>query len=386
MLHSTVTTARSIARPGQLTGFGKAQLFHLTSARGRETTRMRSSSAGELACERTLARPRSHKPDVGPQLAVRRPTCWPTRSRGRATGAAARSSRACAGAPACRLRTGTPSPRAARSGGDPTRRGRTAPESERPRRARSREAPRRPASTSRCPRRARARAALSPAAARVFTSLVHCGTAKRSRLTSQASVARGQRCIRAHGNIDERIDAVAPSGRVGGSRRVHLRRVDPDAPRPPRHAQHAAVVHVVEQVCGRGRRAAPVVRDRAVREMFVDLARMHRLARAHEREHLLGSLPPHRNGRRGPRVHQRVNSARQESVVDEEVLLDAELRVATLEVARPIALHAVAQRQVLRPRRGANRVSLNEPKLVQRAFQRRRWEKAAGDGEGAKIL
>ncbi len=120
--------------------------------------------------------------------------------------------------------------------------------------------------------------------------------------------------------------------------------------------------------------------------MSIDLARMHRPASPHEREQILRSLSLHRNGRPGPRMHQRLNSTRQESVVDEEVLLDAELRVATLEVAGTVALHPVAQDQVLRPRGGANRISLNESKLMKRAFQHRRWEKAAGDGEGAKIF
>jgi hypothetical protein len=53
--------------------------------------------------------------------------------------------------------------------------------------------------------------------------------------------------------------------------------------------------------------------------------------------------------------------ARQESIVDEEVLFDLEPRVTALELACPVVDHPVAQRQVLRARRCADRVGLHEP-------------------------
>ena len=92
---------------------------------------MRSSSAASSRMNTRSRGRERHKPHVATAARRRQPTHCPTRSRGRATGAAARSSRACAEAPACRPRSDTPSPRGARSGGDPTPRGRTAPESER---------------------------------------------------------------------------------------------------------------------------------------------------------------------------------------------------------------------------------------------------------------
>ena len=57
-------------------------------------------------------------------------------------------------------------------------------------------------------------------------------------------------------------------------------------------------------------------------------------------------------------MHQRLHRPRQKPVVDEEVFLDVQLRVASLEIAGAVALHPVAQRQVLRPRRRTNGVGL----------------------------
>ena len=67
--------------------------------------------------------------------------------------------------------------------------------------------------------------------------------------------------------------------------------VDADAVLTPRHTQQAAVVHGVQQM-GRGvRRAAPVVLHRAVREMFIYLARVHCTAFAYELQQELCLLP-----------------------------------------------------------------------------------------------
>src|SRR4029078_2636966 len=86
------------------------------------------------------------------------------------------------------------------------------------------------------------------------------------------------------------------------------------------------------------------------------------------------------------RVHQRVELARDEAGVDEHVLLDVERGVAPLEIARDVVAHAVPQREVLCPRRRADRVRLDEPEPIERALQRRGREQTAGDGEAAQSV
>jgi hypothetical protein len=58
---------------------------------------------------------------------------------------------------------------------------------------------------------------------------------------------------------------------------------------------------------------------------------------------------------------------RQEAVVHQAILLDREARVAALEIAGAIAGDAMAQRQVLGARRGADRVGLDEAELFDRS-------------------
>jgi hypothetical protein len=76
------------------------------------------------------------------------------------------------------------------------------------------------------------------------------------------------------------------------------------------------------------------------------------------------------------RVHQRLRGARQEAVVDEEVLFDRPAAGSAFQVAGAVAGHAVAQRQVLRARRGADGVGLHEA-------QARNWM-ACGSVVGAQ--
>jgi hypothetical protein len=85
-----------------------------------------------------------------------------------------------------------------------------------------------------------------------------------------------------------------------------------------------------------------------VREVRIDLARMHRTAVAHELEDRPGPLVGGGRRHRRARVHQRLHAPRHEAVVDEEILFNRQRLVARLEVARTIALDARPQRQVLR--------------------------------------
>src|SRR6185295_4786000 len=84
-------------------------------------------------------------------------------------------------------------------------------------------------------------------------------------------------------------------------------------------------------------------------------------------------------------MHQRLYRARDEAVVDEEVFLDIERGVSAFQIAGPVILDAMSERQVLRARRRADRVGLYEAERPQRTRQRRRREKAAGDGEPSQI-
>ena len=149
------------------------------------------------------------------------------------------------------------------------------------------------------------------------------------------------------------------------------------------HAQPPLIVHGVEKMGGRVRASSPIVRHRAVREMTIHLLRMHDAPLSHKFEHKLRALsastgprqsPFCRNATIGSRMHERLKLRRHEAVVDEDVLVDIELGVAPLQIARAITLHAMAQNQILGAGRRADRVGLHKSKPVKSAFQRR-WRK-----------
>ena len=85
-------------------------------------------------------------------------------------------------------------------------------------------------------------------------------------------------------------------------------------------------------------------------------------------------------------MHQRMDGACHEAVGDEEILLDAERRVAAFEIAGTVVLDAVAQRQVLRARRRADRIGLHEAQPVEGAFQRGGREETVGDGKAPQVV
>ena len=94
----------------------------------------------------------------------------------------------------------------------------------------------------------------------------------------------------------------------------------------------------------------------------VHLARVHHTTFLHIGQHRIHLGAPHRSefgsGRAG--VHERLGNSRQEAVVDKKVFFDVQDRIAPLQVARAVAFDPVAQGQVLRSRRGANRVRLHK--------------------------
>ena len=156
----------------------------------------------------------------------------------------------------------------------------------------------------------------------------------------QRQARAGQRRVLANDHVDQRVDARRRARRVARAGPGSCARVDADACVAPDDAQQPAVVHRIEQMRRRVRGAAPVVGHRAVREVRVDLARVHRAALAHELEQrrarfvLRSATTAIAAARAGASA---LHGARHEAVVDEEVLFDVERVVPPLEVAGPIA-------------------------------------------------
>jgi hypothetical protein len=103
---------------------------------------------------------------------------------------------------------------------------------------------------------------------------------------------------------------------------------------------------------------------------------------AHERQDPAGATPrPARPAvQAAARVHQRLHVAGDETVVDEDVLVDVELLVSPLQIAGAIASDAVAQRQILRARGSPDRIGLHESEDLERPLERRRSEETPRDG------
>ena len=116
--------------------------------------------------------------------------------------------------------------------------------------------------------------------------------------------------------------------------------------------------------------------------MLVDFARVNRSALRNKPKEELCPFPAECR----PGVHQSLKGACHEAVVDEEVLFDAELREAPLQVTRLIVDDTVAQDEVLGARWRPDGVGLHETEFMQRALQGCRREQAAGDGEATKVV
>ena len=69
-------------------------------------------------------------------------------------------------------------------------------------------------------------------------------------------------------------------------------------------------------------------------------------------------------------MHQRLQFARNESVVDEKVFLNSEFAIAQFKIAGMVILHTMPQDQVLCSRRRTDRIRLHEFHPMQRAFER----------------
>ena len=108
---------------------------------------------------------------------------------------------------------------------------------------------------------------------------------------------------------------------------------------------------------------------------------------APEFEHRLRPLPARRTPGAGhaARMHERAMRARQETVVDEEILLDIERGIEAVEIADAIVGDPMPQHQVLCARRRPNGIGLDEPEPRDRASDIGGREQAAGDRVAAKV-
>mmetsp|Transcript_11496 Transcript_11496/g.46477 ORF Transcript_11496/g.46477 Transcript_11496/m.46477 type:complete len:269 (+) Transcript_11496:312-1118(+) len=209
------------------------------------------------------------------------------------------------------------------------------------------------------------------------------------------------------GRVEEHVDELGQAG--GRQRRVLLHQgvghpvhrglgvvvgapvggqpVDARASVAPDHIQPAAVVQAIEQLGAEPAVAAEPVADRAVAERGVDVGRVSLSQTRDLGKHRVGQLPARGvpDAVRRSWVHQRAQLGGDETVVDEEVLLQRQPWVAALQVTRAVASDTMPQRQVLRAGRRAQRVGLHEAaESLDGLGQGRGREQAAGDGIAAQ--
>ena len=85
-------------------------------------------------------------------------------------------------------------------------------------------------------------------------------------------------------------------------------------------------------------------------------------------------------------MHQGLHGTGQETVIDEEVFVNIEVGILSFQIAGAIAGHSMAQSEVLRPGRCANRIGLHEAERIEGALQGACREKAASDGRAAQVI
>src|SRR4029434_6643613 len=131
-------------------------------------------------------------------------------------------------------------------------------------------------------------------------------------------------------------------------------------------------------MCRRVRRSAPIVFDRAMREITIYFARMHCTVCPHKLQQKTRPFFAHggprvrtfgRHTRVRTRMHQRLYRSCKKTVHDKEILFDTESWVEACEIAGPIILNAMTQYQVLSASGRTNWVSLNKAESVKGMFQ-----------------
>ena len=165
--------------------------------------------------------------------------------------------------------------------------------------------------------------------------------------------------------------------------------IDADSSLAPYNAQHAAIMHGRQQMSGSVRQPAPVVPDCAVRKIVIYFARVCLTALSHKSQHKLRAFLARgrpfsrcfgRHTGVRARVHECLNCVCHESVHDEEVFLDRQLRVESFEVAGVVIFCAMTQHKILSARGRTDRIGLYKTHAMERGFQWDRLEKTTSNG------
>src|SRR5262249_51549523 len=85
-------------------------------------------------------------------------------------------------------------------------------------------------------------------------------------------------------------------------------------------------------------------------------------------------------------MHQLLNGTGDKSVVDEEILVHVQFGVATFQIPGAIIRYAMAQNQILRPSRRANRVGLHKAEFLERGLQTDGSKQALPHRRAAQIV
>jgi hypothetical protein len=85
-------------------------------------------------------------------------------------------------------------------------------------------------------------------------------------------------------------------------------------------------------------------------------------------------------------MHQGLDGGGNEAVVEKEIFLDHEMWVQPLEIAGAVVPDPMAQREVLRARRRADGICLDEPEPVDRPLKRGEREEASRGSEPAQVV
>src|SRR6185436_12550412 len=85
-------------------------------------------------------------------------------------------------------------------------------------------------------------------------------------------------------------------------------------------------------------------------------------------------------------MHQRLQRARDVTVVDEEILFEIERCVKSFKITRPVILHAMPQNQILRACGGTNRIGLHKPHPLQGILERCWFREVSRDCKASQIV